>query len=194
MAVSTGRKASDMALPHFMANHLPHGVGGLLVAALFAAAMSTIDTSLNSSATITLRDLFRGAVKSGDEKREMRVLRGATIFWGAIGTGAALLITLMESNILDLWWQLSGVFAGGMLGLFLLGLLARRAGGTAALIGVAVGVATILWMSFSKAAWMPPAIRYSLDSLTVTVVGTLTIFGVGLLLSLVLKKGPSAKA
>lgn len=169
----------DFALPHFMANHLPVGVGGLLVAALFAAAMSTIDTSLNSSATITLRDLFRKTSESGDEAAQMSVLRSATVFWGVLGTAVAIGLSFDSRNILKIWWDLSGIFAGAMLGLFLLGIASRRANNATAILSVSVGLAVIFWMSFSGAAWMPEAIRSPLNGLLTTVVGTLTIFLVG---------------
>ncbi len=183
MAEEVGKAGaySDFALPHFMANHLPAGVGGLLVAALFAAAMSTIDTSLNSSATITLKDIFRRIGNGDDEAAKMRILRGATVFWGVIGTSVAVVLTYDNRNILQIWWDLSGVFAGAMLGLFLLGIISRKAGNTAAVIGVVIGVASIFWMSFAKAAWMPEAFRFPLAGGMITVIGTLTIFLVGLI-------------
>jgi len=178
---ATNRPAGDNALPHFMANHLPPGVGGLMVAALFAAAMSTIDTSLNSSATITLKDILHRRVSKDPARSEMRVLRLATLFWGFVGTSVALVLTYDRSNILDVWWNLSGIFAGGMLGLFLLGRIARRAKWPAAVTGVTAGVLAIGWMSIpDDAAWMPGALRCPLDSLLTVVVGTLTILLVGI--------------
>jgi SSS family solute:Na+ symporter len=185
MAAEAGKSGAegDFALPHFMARHLPPGVGGLLVAALFAAAMSTIDTSLNSSATITLRDLFRKAGAAGGERGQLRILRAATLFWGVIGTGVALLLIQDERNLLQIWWNLSGVFAGAMLGLFLLGLLARHTGAAAAAGAVVLGVLVIGWMSFSSATWMPDAWRSPLHGLMTTVVGTLTILLSGLALT-----------
>ncbi len=183
MAETAGRKPNDMALPHFMANHLPTGFGGLLVAALFAAAMSTIDSSLNSSATITLRDLFRSAGDSGDETRQMRVLHRATVFWGVVGTSTALILSYDTSDLLDVWWKLSGVFAGAMLGLFLLGFVCRRADNAAAACGVVIGVLVILWMTAGNEGWIPDTLAIPLDKLMVTVVGTLSIFFVGTLLA-----------
>ena len=181
MATAAGKSnaVGDFALPHFMANHLPAGVGGLLVAALFAAAMSTIDTSLNSSATITLRDLFRGTARDGSEADQMRILRGATVAWGIIGTVVALILSYDERNLLQIWWDLSGVFAGAMLGLFLLGQISRHADNVSAAIGVAIGVAFLFWASFSKADWMPESFRFPLASGMITVIGTLVIFLVG---------------
>ncbi len=183
LRASTNRPAGDNALPHFMANHLPPGVGGLMVAALFAAAMSTIDTSLNSSATITLKDIFHKRVSGDPAKSEMRILRLSTLFWGVVGTSVAYVLTYDSSNILDVWWTLSGVFAGGMLGLFLLGQIAQRTTGSAGAIGVAVGVLIIAWMSFANASWMPDRLRSPLDGLLTVAVGTLSILLTGLLVA-----------
>ena len=185
-AMAGDRKFEDSILPHFMANHLPAGVGGLILAALAAAAMSTIDTSLNSSATITLKDLWSRLFRKGhevSEKESMKVLHWATIFWGIIGTGTALILTGNAKNILDIWWQLSGVFAGGMLGLFLLGLIVRKAGNAAAVTGVLIGVIVIAWLSFGKHEKIPEMLRPMLHTNLTIVVGTLTIFLVGLLVS-----------
>lgn len=177
------RKFEDSILPHFMANHLPAGLGGLIIAALAAAAMSTIDTSLNSSATITLKDLWGRLVRrngSVSESESMKVLRWSTILWGCLGTGTALLLTGNAKNILDIWWQLSGMFAGGMLGLFLLGLIVRKAGNAAAVTGVLLGVIVIFWLS---ASWVPSNLKPALHGNLTIVVGTLTIFLAGLLVS-----------
>lgn len=194
MAAAADKAVGDVALPHFMANHLPTGLGGLLVAALFAAAMSTIDTSLNSSATITLKDVFRGVSSSGDEAGQMRILRVATLFWGVAGTLVAIALSYDTRNILKIWWDLSGVFAGAMLGLFLLGFISRRANNVSAIIGVTVGVAVIAWMNFSGSDWMPTPLRAfasPLDNLMTTVVGTLTIFLVGIGISAVVGRRDS---
>lgn len=184
------RKFEDSILPHFMTHHLPAGVGGLILAALAAAAMSTIDTSLNSSATITLKDLWGRLVRKGREVSEpesMKILRISTIGWGIIGTGTALLLTGNAKNILDIWWQLSGIFAGGMLGLFLLGLIVRKAGNAAAATGVTIGVIVVFWMS---ASWVPENLKPVLHSNLTIVVGTLTIFLVGLVVSRFIPRPP----
>ncbi len=182
-AMAGDRKFEDSVLPHFMANHLPPGIGGLILAALAAAAMSTIDTSLNSSATITLRDLWTRLIRRGQEPGEseaMKVLRISTIVWGVLGTSMALLLLGSGKNILDIWWQLSGIFAGGMLGLFLLGRIIPRAGNAAAIIGVVVGVLIIFWLT---SGWVPDSLKPALHSNLTIVIGTLTIFGIGLLVS-----------
>jgi len=171
----------DKVLPHFIANKIPAGLAGLLIAALFAAAMSSIDTSLNSSATIALQDFYRRWVRpDADEAQSLRFLRVMTVIWGGIGTGVALAMMGVES-ILDAWWKLSGVFAGGMLGLFLLGFISRRANNAGAVTGATVGLLVILWLTFSTGLtgdleWLRSPFHAHMTS----VIGTLSIFLIGL--------------
>ena len=180
--------AADQAFPQYISTRLPAGAAGLLIAALFAAAMSSIDTSLNSSATVVLSDLYRTYIRpapgpDGAEAEDLRVLRRATVGVGVLGTGAALLM-IGAGSLLDVWWTWSGVFAGGLLGLFALDRLAPRAGRAAAQLGVLVGVTVIVWMTVSPRLEGGLAmLRNPLHSYMITVIGTLTIFGVGLLIS-----------
>ncbi len=171
---------ADSVFPYFIVSALPSGVTGLLIAAIFAAAMSTIASSLNSSATILLNDFYRRHVRpDADERRSMRVLHGGTAAWGVAGTLIALAMVHVRSA-LDAWWSLAGIFSGGMLGLFLLGLAARRVGSRVALGAVTAGVLVILWMSLSpdwtalQAEWRSP-----FHSFLIIVFGTATILVVG---------------
>ncbi len=172
----------DKVLPHFIANGLPTGLAGLLIAAIFAAAMSSIDTSLNSSATVFLKDIYgRYIDREVSERRAMLVLRSATIVIGIIGTAIAVIL-IGQKSILDAWWKLQGIFAGGMLGLFLLGMVARTAKGGAAMIAVIIGILVIGWMTFYPAIEGQPSwLRNPLHANMTIVIGTLVIFLVGLL-------------
>ncbi|WP_202617393.1 sodium:solute symporter [Roseimaritima sediminicola] len=179
-------KLADKILPHFIATKLPFGMAGLLIAAIAAAAMSSIDTSLNSSATILLEDIYkrwRGGAAGVGESESMWVLRVATVAVGIIGTVIAVQMVGVHS-ILDAWWQLQGVFAGGILGLFLLGMLSRSASGGVAAVAVAAGILVIGWISMpADSQWFPDQYRSALEPTLAIVAGTTTIFGVGLLLS-----------
>jgi SSS family solute:Na+ symporter len=173
----------DRAFPHFIAEGLPTGVSGLLVAALFAAAMSSIDTSLNSSATVLLSDFYRSYVRPAPPDREsMAVLHGGTLLVGAVGTATAIAM-MGVSSLLDAWWTLSGIFAGGMLGLFLLGVISRHADRAAAITAVTLGVAVIFWMTFSPRLPDDSPFRSPLHGNMTIVVGTLVILLSGLLAS-----------
>ena len=176
-----GGLLDDKIFPHFIVTELPPGVTGLLIAALFAAAMSSVDSSLNSSATLLMTDLYVRLInKNADDKTKMRFLRVTTVVFGIAGTGMALLMISIKSA-LDAWWSIAGVFSGGMIGLFLLGIISRRTESTGGAIGVSVGVIAILWATFANKVDALPANPF--HPFMTTVIGTLTIFCVGILLS-----------
>jgi SSS family solute:Na+ symporter len=132
-------EAGDKVFPYFIAAGLPPGITGLLIASIFAAGMSTISTSLNSTATIVLTDYYKRYFnKSAGEGTSMRVLYATSLITGAAGIGIAITLVGVESA-LDAWWSLASVFSGGMFGLFLLGFISRKAGKAEAIIGVIIG-------------------------------------------------------
>jgi SSS family solute:Na+ symporter len=173
----------DKIFPYFIAHQLPLGMSGLVVAAIFAASL---DSSLSSMATLTLCDLYKRYFRpQAGERESLHVLRAATLGWGLLGTAAALAM-IRAKNVLDVWWDMAGVFSGGMLGLFLLGLISRRAKSPAAATAVTIGLLVIVWMTASASGNWPAslaAIKSPFHSLMVTVVGTLTILLSGLLIS-----------
>src|SRR5687767_13433619 len=174
----------DKVLPHFMVTKVPHGLLGLIIAAILSAAMSTISSGMNSSATVFLKDIYQRYIdKDITPRKELKVLYVSTALMGvlAIVTG---IVMIGVKSILDLWWQLAGIFAGGMLGLFLLGMIAKSAGNAVAKLATVIGILVIIWMTFSTllpdqyATWRNP-----LHMNMVIVVGTLAIFLSGLLIS-----------
>ncbi len=187
-------KIGDKVLPQFIISRLPTGVAGLLIAAIFAAAMSSMDTSLNSGATLVLCDIHKRYIHpDAGERESMRVLYGATLFFGVAGTLTALAMTKVESA-LDMWWILQGAFTGGMLGLFLLGLISRKAQNPQAMLAVSIGVLIVLWMSL-KADWLPASLApmaNPLHPLMTNVVGASSIVLIGVLAASIWK--PANKA
>ncbi len=173
----------DSVFPYFIATQLPVGVTGLLIAAILAAAMSSVDTSLNSSASLFLCDVYKRFYRpNAGERESMRVLHVATLVWGMAGTLTAFAIIGSESA-LDTWWNLSGIFSGGMLGLFLLGLISKRAGNPQAVIATVAGVLVIVWLSIQTLLETNPIHKF----MTI-ILGTSTILLVGMLLVLCLPK------
>lgn len=167
----------DKVFPHFIANELPIGLTGLVIAAICAASM---DANLNYCATLFLCDIYRRYARPGAGEREsVWVLRLSTLGMGAVSTVAALAM-LHIRTVLDVWWQFAGILSGGMLGLFLLGLLSRRAGHGAALAGVAGGVLVICWMTFSP-SWtaLPEWTRSPFHNLLILVIGTSAVLAIG---------------
>lgn len=190
-AALQGGARPDAVFPYYISTQLPAGLAGLVIAGLCAAAM---DSNLNCMSTLFLQDIYRRYLRPHASEREaMRVLHWSTLGFGLIATTAALAMIRIKSA-LDVWWELAGIFGGGMLGLFLLGLLSRRAGSRAGLAGVGAGVLVILWMTLSpKIAGFPDALRSPFHGFLVIVIGTLTILGVGLSVTLFSGRTPAAK-
>ena len=171
----------DKVFPHFIVNQLPVGFTGLLIASIFAAGMSTISTSINSSATVILSDHFRKYIhKDPSDKTSLRVLRLSALAMGMLAIVVGLAFNGVTSA-LDAWWALSSIFSGGILGLFLLGLLSK-AKNPQAIFAVILGVLVIGWMSLSALLvknGLPETLANPLHANMAIVMGTLTIFLVG---------------
>jgi SSS family solute:Na+ symporter len=178
--------SADKVFPFFIASGLPAGLTGLLIAAIFSAGMSTVSTSLNSTATIILSDYYKRYFNKGaDEKTSMRVLRISSFITGILGIGIALALVGVES-VLDAWWALASIFSGGMLGLFLLGYISKKAKKTDAVIGVIIGAILISWMSLSPVYFNEGrllAFRSPFHANLTIVFGTIIIFLVGFIIN-----------
>ncbi len=173
----------DKILPYFMVQKVPAGLLGHIIAAILSAAMSTLSSGMNSSATVFLKDIWqRYVTPNPTPKQEMKVLHLATVVTGVLSIFFGIAMIGVKS-ILDMWWELSGIFAGGMLGLFLLGIISK-AKNAAAVAATITGILVILWMSLSK--YLPEDLQRFKSPLhihMVIVVGTLAIFLAGLLFS-----------
>jgi SSS family solute:Na+ symporter len=174
--------AADKVFPFFIVNGLPKGITGLLIASIFAAGMSTVSTSLNSTATIIYVDYYKKYFnKEASEKSSMKILYASSLIFGVLGTIIALMLVGVES-VLDAWWSLASIFSGGMLGLFLLAFLSKKVRNIDAAIGVVIGALVIIWMSLSPLYFTEGnllAFRSPFHSNLTIVFGTLVIFLIG---------------
>ncbi len=136
----------DGLVPLFVAQQLPAGVSGLIIAAIFAAAMSSLDSSMHSTATVWVTDFHARFRPNSSDRTRLRLARVLTIALGAFGTLSALALAQADVHSLwDLFQGLVGLFAGGLAGLFVLGLFTRRANGAGVLVG-AVASAGLLYL------------------------------------------------
>ncbi|MGQ9620194.1 MAG: sodium:solute symporter [Bacteroidales bacterium] len=179
----------DKVFPYFIFHHLPPGITGLLVASVFAAGMSTVSTSINSSATVIISDYFRlSPDESGNEKKSMKILYISSSLFSIAGILIATAMVNVQSA-LDAWWKLASIFSGGMLGLFLLGFFSRKVNNSNAIIGVITGIIVIAWISLSPVVFNDSLQKFAcpLHGYMSIVLGTTTIFITGFLASILLK-------
>ncbi|QJD97281.1 sodium:solute symporter [Mucilaginibacter robiniae] len=181
----------DKVMPNFIVNKIPTGLVGLIISAILSAAMSTISSGMNASATVFSVDIYQRYFKRNmNEKQTLRLLHVATVVAGVAGIASGIAMIGVKS-VLDIWWQLSGVFAGGMLGLFLLGIISRQTHNHEAKVAIMVGILVIVWLSLSNL--IPDnysMLRNQLHQDMVIVIGTLVIFLTGVLLTKVRGKAP----
>jgi SSS family solute:Na+ symporter len=147
---------------------------------------------MNASATVFAVDIYQRYFKPGLTSRQtLRLLHVATVCFGLLGMGTGIAMIGVKS-VLDTWWELSGIFAAGMLGLFLLGVISRQTRSHEALTATLLGLVVIVWMTFSGRLPAEYAgLRSMLHKSMIIVVGTLTIFLTGLLITR-FRKSPAA--
>jgi SSS family solute:Na+ symporter len=183
-SAGAGLARSDEAFSYFIVHYLPTGVLGLVVAAVFSAAMGTLAGSLNSSAATIVNDLYRPVTGVHDQRRLMRLARGMTVLWGLVLTAVAFGARGLEDNVVNNALAIASFISGILLGLFLLGILTRRVGQSAALAGALAGIAAVTAAKFAtELAWPWFAL-----------VGSSTVFAVGLGASFVVPSWSEATA
>ncbi|MGE4551140.1 MAG: sodium/solute symporter, partial [Opitutales bacterium] len=141
---------TDAILPFYVVTQLPEGIAGLVIAGLFAAAMSSLDSSMNSVAAAVTIDFHGRKHPKATKEEKLKVARIATVVVGVAGT--ALALVLSGSEIKSLWDQFVdflGLFGGGLGGLFLLALFADKAHARGALVGLAASAVTVFALKTS---------------------------------------------
>jgi len=129
---------TDLIYPTYIVTRLPHGVSGLLISAILAAAMSNLSAALNSLSSTTIVDFYARIVPLSTEDRRVRLSRIATIGWGLLLFGLAILAR-SGGKVLEMGLSIASVAYGCLLGVFLLGVLTKSASQPGAMIGMLVG-------------------------------------------------------
>jgi SSS family transporter len=174
----------DQEFASFIIAYLPTGVLGLVIAAVFSVTMSTVSGALSASASSTINDLYRPLFPDTSEAKLLRLSKVLTLAWGVAQVGVAFGAIGMTQAVIDNALAIASFVTGILLGLFLLALLTARVGQRAAFVGMLAGLAAVSACAFGTRLAYP----------WYAVVGSATVYAVGLLASLVLiEPGPTAK-
>ena len=178
----------DSIFPLFIVQQLPPGVSGLLIAGIFAAAMSSIDSGVNSVAAVITTDFVRRFRPNAGEKRMLRLAQALTVAIGVVGTALALVLATWNIKSQYVFFlTVLGLFTGGLAGLFVLGIFTRRATAWGSILGAAAS-AGVMAVAQVRPGWVPVhGLLYGVLSLGVCVV-------VGYLASLALPGRPKSQA
>lgn len=138
----------DRIYPTFIVTHMPHGISGLLIAAILAAAMSNLSAALNSLSSSAIMDFYARLRPQSSETTKMRLSRLATLAWAFVLFGLAVIALHKAGRVVEVGLQIASVAYGALLGAFLLGTLTRRANQPGAIIGMLCGfiVELYLWL------------------------------------------------
>jgi SSS family solute:Na+ symporter len=191
------RAKPDQVLAYFIGHQLPAGVTGLILAGIFAASMSTLSSDLNSLASILAEDFYSKIVKGGGDRRRLLFSRISVLAAGFLSIFLAMLLTKVQS-IVDAFFTFSAIIAGGMVGMFFLGLLTRRTSSKGLYIGLAIGVTFIVWAALTKSQavsealpqWLP---RYGIHIYWLGLLGNLVVFVAGYAASVAFSPGHKAE-
>jgi SSS family transporter len=159
---------TDLIFPTYIVTRLPHGVSGLLISAILAAAMSNLSAALNSLSSTTIIDFYARIVPLSSEERRVRLSRFATVGWGLLLFGLAILAR-SGGKVLEMGLSIASVAYGCLLGVFLLGVLTRSASQPGAMIGMVVGFILNIYL------WLFTSIAFT----WYVVIGSIATFLVG---------------
>ncbi len=136
----------DELLPFYIVQNLPVGIAGVVIAGVFAASMSSLDSSMNSIATAYITDIQKRFNKDSSDKHSLIMAKWITVIVGIIGTGSAMFIAATHVDfIFNYFQEILGVFGGGLAGIFVLAIFTKRANAKGAIAGL-IGGAALTWL------------------------------------------------
>ena len=165
----------DRIYPTFIVKQMPHGISGLLIAAILAAAMSNLSAALNSLSSSATLDFYMRLRPQANEQKRMQLSRLATIFFAIVLFALAVLSLHRAGRVVEVGLQIASVAYGALLGVFLLGVLTKRANQRGAMIGMLFGFGTELYLWRARVPWT-----------WWVVIGTGVTFAIGYMCSLLL--------
>jgi solute:Na+ symporter, SSS family len=137
---------ADRIYPTFIVSRMPHGISGLLIAAILAAAMSNLSAALNALSSSSMMDFYFRLRPEMSDARRLRLARGATIVWALVLFALAVLALHRVGRVVEVGLQIASIAYGALLGVFLLGVLTKRANQTGAIAGMICGLATEIYV------------------------------------------------
>jgi len=150
---------ADKIYPTFIVSRMPHGISGLLIAAILAAAMSNLSAALNSLSSSSMMDFYFRFHPEALETKRLRLARMTTVAWALLLFGLAVLALHRVGRVVEVGLQIAMVAYGALLGVFLLGVLTRRANQNGAILGMIGGLATEVylwrWSATAFTWWVP---------------------------------------
>ena len=177
----------DEVFPLFMVTHMPLGLAGLFLAALFGAAMSMLASDLNCLAVITTEDFYAQFLPQRTDRQKLRFGKMSIGACGLLAIGVALRLATTQGTALVLYYTITAIVAGGLAGLFFLAFLTAKAGKSAAVAGITLNLCFTAWATLTMNGGQALNLHnwnYQWHEYTIGAVGNIVLFATGLLVSL----------
>lgn len=170
--MEVGKLDADQVFPYFILTYIPAGVAGIIIAAVLAAGMSTLDSSINAIATVVVVDILKPYWLPGkDDKIYLQVARMLAVGVAVLMIGGAVFFSNIEKeSINDLSWIVASVFGGCLVGLFMVGFFTTRVGYKATLVALLIAVLMNLYLGLSLTGWLPEGITVNIQAYWVGVI------------------------
>lgn len=173
---------SDQVFPYFITTHIPPGLAGLFMAALFGAAMANLSSDFNSLAAVGVEDYFRILRPHASDRERLFAGRLIVAVCGALCVAVATLLAHTNGSALSLWYTVSAIVGAGLVGLFLLAFLSERASRTGAYIGIAVSLVFTIWATLTVDGgklWNLAPYNFTFHNYMIGVIAHMIIVAVG---------------
>ncbi len=186
MLTGAGGAKAEGILPHFIIEELPLGVSGLVIAAVLAAAMSSISSSINGVSAVSIVDVYRRRMVAGrDDRHYVIVAKLVGVAQAVIMiVGAMVLVSIKTKTLQDTATIITALTSGGLAGLYLLGFFTVRCNGRAAGFAIVVTLLYTLWMALTKLNWIPEAVHAPFDVYYAGLIGHVLLFVVAYVLGI----------
>jgi SSS family solute:Na+ symporter len=184
------RSKPDQVFAFFIASELPVGITGLILAGLIAATMSTLSSDLNSLASVLLEDYYKRWIKGGSDSKNLILSRLTVLTTGILSIVLAMAMTQIQS-MADAAFNFVSIVAGGVMGMFFLGMMTRRTSARSLYVGIGIGLIFILWIYFTNSTgvvipeWIPVI---KINMLWLGLISNILVFMTGIITSLVLDR------
>ena len=179
---------ADQAFPYFISTHVPPGLAGLFVAALFGAAMANLSSDLNALSAVGVEDYYRAIRPQSTDRQRLFCAKLLVAAFGAVCVVVAMALAHTNGAALSLWYTVSAIAAGGLAGLFLLAFLVPRAGREAAYCGIAASLAFTTYATLTLDGgklWNLGRFNFPLHNYMIGVIGHIVLLTVGCAVSVI---------
>jgi SSS family solute:Na+ symporter len=173
---------ADQAFPYFISTHIPAGLAGLFIAALFGAAIANLSSDLNALSAVGVEDYYRALRPHAADRSRLICAKFLVAAFGALCVATATALAHTNGSALSMWYAVSAIAAGGLAGLFLLAFFVPRAGRAAALSGIAASLAFTAYATLTLDGgklWNLGAFNFPLHNYMIGVIGHLVLLMVG---------------